>query len=184
MHALAFAPKSPSLPILGIANNSLELDDVEARQFPPWSRALCSALPKRFTYLHDAILGVTLAPADPEKNTDKRAASVRTSLHCFGARRGCVRCSLLRLSDGEGLRKGDGDITVHPNEVNQCPGRVGTRTANHVQSGRSTNCCGLMRHKCLLRCTRGEQGSEGLGGGKRRSTSVLLVRPGTRPNRL
>jgi U3 small nucleolar RNA-associated protein 4 len=72
VHALAFAPNSPSLLILGFANNSLELYDVEARQFPPWSRALCSALPKRFTHLHDAILGVTLAPADPEeKNVDK-----------------------------------------------------------------------------------------------------------------
>jgi U3 small nucleolar RNA-associated protein 4 len=74
-HALAFAPNSPSLLILGFANNSLELYDVEARQFPPWSRALCSALPKRFTHLHDAILGVTLAPADPEKNADKESTS-------------------------------------------------------------------------------------------------------------
>jgi U3 small nucleolar RNA-associated protein 4 len=69
-HALAFAPSSPSLLILGFANNSLELYDVEARQFPPWSRALCTALPKRFTHLHDAILGVTLAPVAPE-NVDK-----------------------------------------------------------------------------------------------------------------
>jgi U3 small nucleolar RNA-associated protein 4 len=61
-HALAFAPNAPSLLILGFANNTLELYDVEARQFPPWSRALCSALPKRFTHLHDAILGVTLEP--------------------------------------------------------------------------------------------------------------------------
>ena len=73
VHALAFAPNSPSLLILGFANNSLELYDVETRQFPPWSRALCSALPKRFTHLHDAILGVTLAPADPEKNADKES---------------------------------------------------------------------------------------------------------------
>jgi U3 small nucleolar RNA-associated protein 4 len=74
-HALAFAPNAPSLLILGFANNSLELYDVEARQFPPWSRALCSALPKRFTHLHDAILGVTLAPADLEKNVDKKSGS-------------------------------------------------------------------------------------------------------------
>ncbi|KAF8499168.1 WD40 repeat-like protein [Russula emetica] len=63
-HALAFAPNSPSLLILGFANNSLELYDVEARQFPP----------VRFTHLHDAILGVTLAPADPEKNVDKESS--------------------------------------------------------------------------------------------------------------
>ncbi|KAI0005474.1 WD40-repeat-containing domain protein [Russula compacta] len=66
VHALAFAPSSPSLLILGFANNTLELYDVEARQFPPWSRELCTALPKRFTHLHDAILGVTLAPAAPD----------------------------------------------------------------------------------------------------------------------
>jgi len=67
-HALAFAPTSPSLLILGFANNTLELYDVETRQFPPWSRALCTALPKRFTHLHDAMLGVTLAPAAQENN--------------------------------------------------------------------------------------------------------------------
>ena len=74
-HALAFAPSSPSLLILGFANNSLELYDVEARHFPPWSRALCTALPKRFTHLHDAILGVTLAPVAPE-NVDKGSQDV------------------------------------------------------------------------------------------------------------
>ncbi|KAI0307576.1 WD40 repeat-like protein [Multifurca ochricompacta] len=69
-HALAFVPGSPSLLILGFANNSLELYDVEARQFPTWSRPLCTALPKRFTHLHDAILGVTVAPLS-ESNTIK-----------------------------------------------------------------------------------------------------------------
>jgi len=70
-HALAFAPSKPSLLVLGFANNTLELYDVEARQFPPWSRPLCSALPKRFTHLHDAILGVTLAPVAPDDDADK-----------------------------------------------------------------------------------------------------------------
>ncbi|KAH9075802.1 WD40 repeat-like protein [Lactarius deliciosus] len=70
-HALAFAPNSPSLLILGFANNSIEVYDVEVRQFPAWSRGLCAGLPKRFTHLHDAILGVTLAPAD--STTDQRS---------------------------------------------------------------------------------------------------------------
>ena len=83
VHALAFAPNSPSLLILGFANNTLELYDVEARQFPPWSRALCSALPKRFTHLHDAILGVTLAPADPKKNVDKESSIGQDVLALF-----------------------------------------------------------------------------------------------------
>jgi U3 small nucleolar RNA-associated protein 4 len=55
-----------SLLILGFAKNTLELYNVEARQFPLGSRALCAALPKRFTQSHDAILGATLAPVAPE----------------------------------------------------------------------------------------------------------------------
>ncbi len=83
VHALAFAPSLPSLLILGFANNSLELYDVEARQFPPWSRSLCTALPKRFTHLHDAILGVTLAPADPEKIVNKDSSTSQDVLALF-----------------------------------------------------------------------------------------------------
>ncbi len=83
VHALAFAPSLPSLLILGFANNSLELYDVEARQFPPWSRSLCTALPKRFTHLHDAILGVTLAPADPEKFVNKDSSTSQDVLALF-----------------------------------------------------------------------------------------------------
>ncbi|KAF8273758.1 WD40-repeat-containing domain protein [Lactarius quietus] len=75
-HALAFVPSSSSLLILGFANNSIEVYDVEARQFPAWSRALCSGLPKRFTHLHDAILGVTLAPASADSATDERSENV------------------------------------------------------------------------------------------------------------
>ena len=76
VHALGFAPSSPSLLILGFANNTLELYDVEARQFPPWSRELCTALPKRFTHLHDAILGVTLAPAAPDDANKSNSKNV------------------------------------------------------------------------------------------------------------
>ena len=75
-HALAFVPSSPSLLILGFANNSIEVYDVEARQFPAWSRALCAGLPKRFTHLHDAILGVTLAPTSAESTTDQGSENV------------------------------------------------------------------------------------------------------------
>ncbi|KAI9512662.1 WD40 repeat-like protein [Russula earlei] len=84
-HALAFAPSSPSLLILGFANNTLELYDVEARQFPPWSRALCTALPKRFTNLHDAILGVTLAPVAPAApdDVDKNGGNGKDVLALF-----------------------------------------------------------------------------------------------------
>jgi WD40 repeat protein len=113
-HALAFAPNSPSLLILGFANNSLELYDVEARQFPPWSRALCSALPSGLLTCTTPSSASRSHPRTQKKMRTRRAATapVRTSLRCFGERRGCVRCSLLRLWDGEGLRKSDGDDGV------------------------------------------------------------------------
>ncbi|KAH9176958.1 WD40 repeat-like protein [Lactarius sanguifluus] len=84
-HALAFAPTSPSLLILGFANNSVEVYDVEVRQFPAWSRALCAGLPKRFTHLHDAILGVTLAPASADSTTDQRSENVNVLALFWGA---------------------------------------------------------------------------------------------------
>ena len=48
--------------MLGLANNTLQVFDVEARRFPDWARALAAGLPKRFTHLHDALLGVTFDP--------------------------------------------------------------------------------------------------------------------------
>ncbi|KAH9049447.1 WD40 repeat-like protein [Lactarius hengduanensis] len=84
-HALAFTPSAPSLLILGFANNSVEMYDVEVRQFPAWSRALCAGLPKRFTHLHDAILGVTLAPASADSTTDQRSENVNVLALFWGA---------------------------------------------------------------------------------------------------
>ena len=76
VHALAFVPSSSSLLVLGFANNSVEVYDVEARQFPAWSRPLCAGLPKRFTHLHDAILGVTLEPVSADSTTDQRSENI------------------------------------------------------------------------------------------------------------
>lgn len=57
-HALAFDRTSPSTLVLGLANNTLQVFDVESRTFPAWARELTAALPRRFTHLHDPILGV------------------------------------------------------------------------------------------------------------------------------
>jgi U3 small nucleolar RNA-associated protein 4 len=57
-HALAFDRAAPSTLVLGLANNTLQVYDVEARTFPAWARALTAALPRRFTHLHDPVLGV------------------------------------------------------------------------------------------------------------------------------
>ncbi|KDQ13643.1 hypothetical protein BOTBODRAFT_33349 [Botryobasidium botryosum FD-172 SS1] len=65
--ALAFDPHSPNTLIIGLPNNTLQIFDVEARQFPDWARTLCEALPKRFTHLHDPLVGITFDPA-PQAN--------------------------------------------------------------------------------------------------------------------
>ncbi|KAJ7840301.1 hypothetical protein B0H14DRAFT_3458211 [Mycena olivaceomarginata] len=39
-------------------DNSIQLFNVEARQFPFWAKNICTALPKKFTHAHDHILGV------------------------------------------------------------------------------------------------------------------------------
>jgi U3 small nucleolar RNA-associated protein 4 len=62
VNAFAFSSAMPALLILGFSNNSLELWDVEARQTPAWARGFCDFLPKRFTHLHDPIIGVALPP--------------------------------------------------------------------------------------------------------------------------
>ncbi|KAL6304216.1 WD40 repeat-like protein [Sparassis latifolia] len=62
IHALAFDPSAPSLLVLGFANNTIQVYDVEARQFPRWAQALNGGLPQRFTHLHDPILGVSFDP--------------------------------------------------------------------------------------------------------------------------
>ncbi|TFY72623.1 hypothetical protein EVG20_g365 [Dentipellis fragilis] len=66
VQALSFSFSAPSLLVLAFANNTFELYDAEARQFPPWSRELCNSLPKRFTHIHDTVLGVAFSPTPSE----------------------------------------------------------------------------------------------------------------------
>ncbi|KIK71282.1 hypothetical protein GYMLUDRAFT_90263 [Collybiopsis luxurians FD-317 M1] len=63
--AIAFSPSNPNLLVLAFPNNTFQIYDVETRQFPTWSRELCSNLPKRFTHIHDPIIGVTFEPPAP-----------------------------------------------------------------------------------------------------------------------
>ncbi|KAI0374397.1 WD40 repeat-like protein [Pilatotrama ljubarskyi] len=62
IHALAFDACAPNTLVLGFADNSLEVYDVEARSFSRWARPLVNSLPQRFTHLHDPVLGVTFDP--------------------------------------------------------------------------------------------------------------------------
>ncbi|KAJ7783542.1 WD40-repeat-containing domain protein [Mycena maculata] len=59
---ISFDPLRPSLLVLAFPDNSIQLFDVESKQFPSWARDVCSSLPKKFTRAHDHILGVAFDP--------------------------------------------------------------------------------------------------------------------------
>ncbi|PPQ90453.1 hypothetical protein CVT25_014971 [Psilocybe cyanescens] len=61
--ALAFDPMHPSVLLLAFPDNTIQIFDVETRQFPIWGKELAASLPKRFTYAHDPVLGVAFDPA-------------------------------------------------------------------------------------------------------------------------
>ncbi|KAJ7275263.1 WD40-repeat-containing domain protein [Mycena haematopus] len=61
--AISFDPSRPNILVLAFPDNSIQVFDVESRQFPSWSKDICSNLPKKFTRAHDHILGVTFDPA-------------------------------------------------------------------------------------------------------------------------
>lgn len=65
--ALAFDPTHPNLLTLVFPNNTIQIYDVEARQFPPWAKALCSSLPKRLTQAHDPVIGVIFSPNSAQR---------------------------------------------------------------------------------------------------------------------
>ncbi|KAJ7071242.1 WD40-repeat-containing domain protein [Mycena amicta] len=61
--SISFDPSRPSILVLAFPDNSLQIFDVEARQFPSWGKEICDNLPKRLTRAHDHILGVVFDPA-------------------------------------------------------------------------------------------------------------------------
>ncbi|KAF9073758.1 WD40-repeat-containing domain protein [Rhodocollybia butyracea] len=83
--SLAFDPANPNLLILAFPNNTFQVYDVETRQFPAWSHELCNNLPKRFTTLHDPIIGVTFEPPPagaPSQSSGKFAVFWGSSWLC------------------------------------------------------------------------------------------------------
>lgn len=72
--ALCFDPAHPSILMMAFPDNSLQVYDVESRQFPPWGKQLCSNLPKRFTHAHDPILGIAFDPIGHSTNALSRHA--------------------------------------------------------------------------------------------------------------
>ncbi|THH26656.1 hypothetical protein EUX98_g7537 [Antrodiella citrinella] len=71
IHALAFLPSACSTLVLGLANNTIQVYDVEVRAFPAWTRHLTEALPHRFKHLHDPIVGVTFDQHEDAKEKQK-----------------------------------------------------------------------------------------------------------------
>ncbi|CAA7264711.1 unnamed protein product [Cyclocybe aegerita] len=59
---LAFDPVHPSVLLLAFPDNTIQIYDVETRQFPAWGKELASSLPKRFTNAHDTVLGAAFDP--------------------------------------------------------------------------------------------------------------------------
>jgi len=72
IQALSFDSSDHGTLIIGLANNTIHVFNVESRMFPEWSIPLCSNLPKRFTHLHDPILGLTLNPT-PTRDGSRKA---------------------------------------------------------------------------------------------------------------
>jgi len=72
IQALSFDPSDHGTLVIGLANNTIHVFNAESRTFPDWSIPLCSNLPKRFTHLHDPILGLTFNPT-PSKDGSRKA---------------------------------------------------------------------------------------------------------------
>lgn len=72
--ALCFDPLHPNILMMAFPDNSLQVYDVESRQFPAWGKELCSNLPKRFTHAHDPILGMAFDPAGSSTDALSRHA--------------------------------------------------------------------------------------------------------------
>ncbi|KAF8922314.1 WD40-repeat-containing domain protein [Mucidula mucida] len=60
---LAFDPATTSLLTLVFPDNSIQIYDVEARQFPSWSKDLISTVSQRLSLTHDSVIGIAFDPA-------------------------------------------------------------------------------------------------------------------------
>lgn len=67
---LAFDPRQPNILIMAFPDNTLQVYDVESRQFPAWGKDFCNSLPKRFTHAHDPVLGVSFDAAESTSSSD------------------------------------------------------------------------------------------------------------------
>lgn len=72
--SLTFKSSDPNILIITFPSNTFQIFDVESCTFPEWSKKIVDALPKRFTNIHDPILGVTFDPAATTANPSSQRA--------------------------------------------------------------------------------------------------------------
>jgi U3 small nucleolar RNA-associated protein 4 len=60
--------------LLTFPNNSVQVYDVEQRQFPPWGKTLSAVLDQRLRSMHDAVLGAFTATASTSDGSTKKKA--------------------------------------------------------------------------------------------------------------
>ena len=65
VQCLAFDPMRPSVLLLVFPDHSVQIYDVETRQFPAWGKDLAASLPRRFINSHEVVLGAEFDPYEP-----------------------------------------------------------------------------------------------------------------------
>lgn len=63
VQTFSFDPASTNVLTLVFSDNSIQMYDVEARQFPAWSKDLINNLSQRISHTHDSIIGISYNPA-------------------------------------------------------------------------------------------------------------------------
>ncbi|KAJ7786079.1 quinon protein alcohol dehydrogenase-like superfamily [Mycena metata] len=114
---IAFDPSRNNILILAFPDNSIQLFDVEARQFPAWAKDICN-LPKKFTRTHDHILGVAFDPAIAGTSLKAAGAAIPRYALFWGSTWLCK----IRLDDsgksGQKKRRREGDKVDPTSEDN------------------------------------------------------------------
>lgn len=80
---LTFDPMHPSVLLLAFPDNTIQIYDVEKRQFPVWGKDLALSLPRRFTGAHEAVLGVEFDPYEPGAGSGKGGDEGKTRYVLF-----------------------------------------------------------------------------------------------------
>src|SRR5260221_12524302 len=66
----------PSVLLLAFPDNTIQIYDVETRQFPIWGKDLSYSLPRKVTSAHEVVLGVEFDPFEPGESQDGKTRYV------------------------------------------------------------------------------------------------------------